>query len=563
MITQTLQNIYQLYQNGAHVDAELGVRSLLDQYPNNSDVLRLGALTALRLNQIVTASARHEKAAQLCEITAEMENTRGNILKAAGEWAQAERSYLKAIALDKDYEPVRSNLIDLLIVSGQVKRANVEIEKQIKLHGESDFLSLARTSALIEMGEYVEALVWVNKVSSAYDADRIAQLKVKIFFYLGKYEDMLAVLETMSITFAHFPESFALAVNAHAMQDDWNAGLEVIRSFTERADASPKLMAKSVELLERGGLATDAEKIRQLAERKFDEDADVLCVRAKALIKQDKFTEGCEIYRQALNSRPGDYSLILGYAQACLSAGQYELCQQLIQGAFQQAPNSQFLFALAATLQRKRGEQYQTFYDYDKFIKVYDLSPPEGYDTMDEFNTALKNALKAQHNFKAEPLNQSLRKGIQTEKDLSLVDDPVLRSFFNMIDNPITDYMEKIGFDHQHPLKRRNTKKYRINGAWSVKLSAGGHHVNHVHPMGWISSSYYVDVPDVAKYSNEKQGWIKFGEPEIPGLNLEAEKFIEPKAGRLVLFPSYMWHGTIPFSGNQSRLTLPFDVVPA
>jgi len=93
-------------------------------------------------------------------------------------------------------------------------------------------------------------------------------------------------------------------------------------------------------------------------------------------------------------------------------------------------------------------------------------------------------------------------------------------------------------------------------------LSAQGHHVNHVHPMGWISSSYYVDVPDVVKGSKTQEGWIKFGEPDIPGLNLQAEKHIEPKAGRLVLFPSYMWHSTIPFSGNQTRLTLPFDVAP-
>ena len=39
------------------------------------------------------------------------------------------------------------------------------------------------------------------------------------------------------------------------------------------------------------------------------------------------------------------------------------------------------------------------------------------------------------------------------------------------------------------------------------------------------------------------------------------ERVIQPKEGRLVLFPSYMWHGTIPFSSGE-RLTAPFDVVP-
>ena len=33
-------------------------------------------------------------------------------------------------------------------------------------------------------------------------------------------------------------------------------------------------------------------------------------------------------------------------------------------------------------------------------------------------------------------------------------------------------------------------------------------------------------------------------------------------AGRLVLFPSYMWHGTVPFHDAASRTTIAFDAVP-
>jgi hypothetical protein len=29
-----------------------------------------------------------------------------------------------------------------------------------------------------------------------------------------------------------------------------------------------------------------------------------------------------------------------------------------------------------------------------------------------------------------------------------------------------------------------------------------------------------------------------------------------------VLFPSYMWHGTVPFESFQSRITVAFDIVP-
>ena len=42
----------------------------------------------------------------------------------------------------------------------------------------------------------------------------------------------------------------------------------------------------------------------------------------------------------------------------------------------------------------------------------------------------------------------------------------------------------------------------------------------------------------------------------------QCARAIQPKPGRLVLFPSYMWHGTIPFQQNAVRTTIAFDVVP-
>jgi hypothetical protein len=37
---------------------------------------------------------------------------------------------------------------------------------------------------------------------------------------------------------------------------------------------------------------------------------------------------------------------------------------------------------------------------------------------------------------------------------------------------------------------------------------------------------------------------------------------VQPRVGTLVLFPSYMWHGTVPFRSTQARTTIAFDVVP-
>ena len=83
--------------------------------------------------------------------------------------------------------------------------------------------------------------------------------------------------------------------------------------------------------------------------------------------------------------------------------------------------------------------------------------------------------------------------------------------------------------------------------------------MDHVHPQGWLSSAYYVELPEAAE---SREGWLKFGEPGVRIDGCAAEHFVQPECGLLVLFPSYFWHGTVPFH-EGGRLTAAFDVIPA
>jgi hypothetical protein len=58
-------------------------------------------------------------------------------------------------------------------------------------------------------------------------------------------------------------------------------------------------------------------------------------------------------------------------------------------------------------------------------------------------------------------------------------------------------------------------------------------------------------------------GCLAFGEPGIVTTPpLHAQHSVRPEAGTLVLFPSYVWHGTVPFYSDRARLTVAFDAVP-
>ena len=124
-------------------------------------------------------------------------------------------------------------------------------------------------------------------------------------------------------------------------------------------------------------------------------------------------------------------------------------------------------------------------------------------------------------------------------------------------------YIDDMGSDAAHPLRARRSGDFDYAGSWSSRLKDCGFHVNHIHPDGWISSCYYVAVPDAAKDQATRQGWIKFGEPALDvELKTPIRRAIQPVPGRLVLFPSYMWHGTIAFRDTAARTTIAFDVIP-
>ena len=98
---------------------------------------------------------------------------------------------------------------------------------------------------------------------------------------------------------------------------------------------------------------------------------------------------------------------------------------------------------------------------------------------------------------------------------------------------------------------------------WSVRLVDSGFHVDHVHPQGWFSSAFYVALPekeeDSAFSEDGRAGWLSFGENRELVPDLEAFRWVEPRAGTLALFPSITWHGTRPF-GRGERMTVAFDI---
>ncbi len=247
--------------------------------------------------------------------------------------------------------------------------------------------------------------------------------------------------------------------------------------------------------------------------------------------------------------------------QANLALGRASEAAAIAERLCRDWPLDQYPVALAATAWRILGDpRYRELYDYDRLVRPRTIETPPGWSSLEAYLDDLAAALRALQNRRGHPIGQSLRHGVQTDQALTRSADPVVAAFFPAIDPSIRAYIEILR-EHPDVLGRRVTEGYRFTGSWSVLLRPGGFHVNHIHPMGWISSACHITLPAAVERGHE--GWLKFGEPGLPTAPpLAPEHFVKPRAGDLVLFPSYMWHGTVPFSGDEPRLTVAFDVLP-
>ena len=93
-------------------------------------------------------------------------------------------------------------------------------------------------------------------------------------------------------------------------------------------------------------------------------------------------------------------------------------------------------------------------------------------------------------------------------------------------------------------------------------MKTGGFIEPHNHRYGWITGSFYIQVP---KYIDniDNSGSISFSYkgPEYPTKGKSFFSTIKKLETRdICIFPSSLFHHTIPFKSNEDRICLVFDL---
>lgn len=305
--------------------------------------------------------------------------------------------------------------------------------------------------------------------------------------------------------------------------------------------------------LARAGHPQRALEAIEAARGLFGDDRDFMLLEA-FVATHEGLADRAGALLDRLDDRP-DTQLARG--QHCLQTGRPEEAQRFLEAGVQANPANLMIWAVLAVAWRLTGDaRHSWLCGQPGLYSRHDL----GLSAAEL--TRLAAVLRELHSARFHPVGQSLRGGTQTRGSLLTRPEPEIAALAKAIGDAVRRHVANLPpADPRHPLLRHRNSTLSLGGSWSVRLADGGFHVAHVHPGGVISSACYISLPERLGEEDAKEGWLEIGRPP-PELKVDLEplRLEEPRPGKLVLFPSYVFHGTRPFGAGE-RLSVAFDVV--
>jgi Flp pilus assembly protein TadD len=368
---------------------------------------------------------------------------------------------------------------------------------------------------------------------------------------------------------AQEPQDFELRCNLARALVDAGRGAEALALCDEALAAAPGhpllLAARGAVLIDLGDYALAAAALEGAVLRYPDDDmawVNLACARSRL----GRHEAAIAALREALRANPDQGRATADLVNLLAGTGRGAEALALADGFLAQHPGERQVLAAQALALREAGREAEAaaLLDFERLIRVSEPAPPQGFATIGEFNARLRELVEADSSLLPGPPSKATRGGFQTG-ELDLRRDPVLTAMGGVFEVAVRAADAALRADGLggHPAMAYAAPAWSLR-AWGTVLEAGGHQAPHIHPLGWLSAVYYVQVPSGMGESRHHAGWLEFGVP--PDRFLVATppltRAVEPREGRLVVFPSYFYHRTLPFGSAGRRISLAADAIP-
>ena len=596
-----LQSAHARLRAGDTQTAERDVRAVLAAVPGQSDALHLLGLILKAQGRQDEALAALTKAQQAAPRHPHILNSLANLLADMGDPVAAIRAYQASLKIDPANAPCWTNLglaaldaADMALArqalsravqldpgsgaawcaiglvekaDGALDRAAAAFERALSLDPADDRSRFNLAIVLRLRGEMAQALVLLDATRSQQGP--VAQCaRAEMLADMGDFSGAVALLETVA-------RQAPLHLDAHEslarLLPQLDPSRPPLASFAQTLAAEPgsrPLWRSAISSAMELKLFRPALDWIEQAERQLGPSPELARRRAGCLMMLDDLAAAQAQLDAILASNADDEHAHNLLAWMKLKQRDFAAAAHHAQCAVQRVPIDQSSWAYLATAWEMMDHpQARWLANYAQLVQEIELPAPPGFASIEAFMGALAERLNALHRLNHHPAEQSLRHGTQTRGNLLDWREPLLRAAADSIRAGVAAALRSLKPDAGHPFLSRLPKDgaIRFSGSWSVRLRSEGYHISHYHSQGWMSSALYVSLPpEVAQPDGSDAGLLAFGVPDARlGLEREPARTVQPRVGLLATFPSYFWHGTIPFSSDQPRLTMAFDALPA
>ncbi len=518
---QEIQPVIQALNGGQLAQAEALAKTLLKQFPNAFVLHNLYGNALAGQNKSKDAVTSFRKALEIDPSVAELHFNVGVLLTNINRTEEAISSYKKTIKLKPSFTDAHYNLGAALQAQGQFEQAAECYQKAIAL--EPGFFE-----AMVNLGVCLQEQSQLQPAIDIYQRALTIQQDAKVYFNMGtalknegKLED---AIDSYNKALELEPNYAEVHSNLGEVLRDQGRYDESVTFYKQALAIDPSLpvanYSLAVYLYDSGDLkgALEHFKASQFADW---EERMLYC-----LYKTERYDE----FKKNLDE---------------LKAVKHD---------------SPFLSTLAQHYAENFGEENDYNFCPDPMSFVFHTNIPEISGENSELREALLKEIRSAD--VSEKMQGRLVNGVQSAGNLLKRPEPVFQQLAKCVVEAVERYRKNFEGADCVLIKSFPTKT-EFASSWYVRMKQGGHLNSHIHEEGWISGAMYLSLPTKKEHEHEGSIEVSTHGDEYPKKhdNFQAQA-IAPEVGDFIMFPSSLFHRTIPFSSDEERICIAFDLKP-
>jgi uncharacterized protein (TIGR02466 family) len=516
-----VQSLLNIFNAGRLQEAEAAAKALLRSYPSTFILHNVLGVALEGQRKFEEAAAAYRKALEIEPKIAEIHFNLGVVLGNLGRIEETVASYRKAIALKPDLTVAYFNLGAVLQEQGRLDEAVACYRKAVAL--EPGFFEAYGNlgTVLQKQGKLEDAVVNYRK-ALAINPDARGHFNLGTALRdQGKHEEAgQSYLRALSLK-----PDYADAHNnlGEIFRDQGNMD-DAIKSYQTAMAIDPAHAGANYNMGEFLHLAGKYEEAIPYFERSGCGDCEARVL--DCLYRIEKYDEFKSRLRQQVDTNRKSVllaALSTHYATNFGVEDEYNYCKNPM--------------------------------DFVYHGNIEQLADPDSQLLKDLLNDITHTDLAARKQGR-------LYNGMQSAGNLLKRPEASFQKLAALIRQKIDEYRQHYAGEDCE-LIRSLPRETEFSSSWFLRMKQGGHLTSHIHEEGWISGCVYLvlprnkkDVTDGAfEYSTQGDRYPRQHD-NFPSV------VVVQQVGDIVLFPSSLFHRTIPFNSDEERVCVAFDLKP-